>query len=44
MLKKMLKAGIRWLALGIESSSKHVRDGVVKGRFDNFDIEGIVKK
>ena len=39
MLKKMLKAGIRWLALGIESSSKHVRDGVVKGRFDNFDIE-----
>ena len=44
MLRKMLKAGIRWLALGIESSSKHVRDGVVKGRFDNFDIEGIVKK
>ena len=44
MLKKMLKAGIRWLALGIESSSKHVRDGVVKGRFDNFDIEGIVRK
>ena len=39
MLKKMLKAGIRWLALGIESSSKHVRDGVVK-EFDNFDIEG----
>tara|TARA_B110000438_G_scaffold263825_1_gene276069 strand:+ start:1932 stop:3449 length:1518 start_codon:yes stop_codon:yes gene_type:complete len=44
MLKKMFKAGIKWLALGIESSSKHVRDGVVKGRFDNFDIEGIVKK
>ena len=40
----MLKAGIRWLALGIESSSKHVRDGVVKGRFDNYDIESIVKK
>lgn len=44
MLKKMLKAGIKWLALGIESSSKHVRDGVVKGRFDNYDIESIVKK
>ena len=44
MLKKMLKAGIRWLALGIESSSKHVRDGVVKGRFDNYDIESIVRK
>jgi len=44
MLKKMTKAGFKWLALGIESSSKHVRDGVVKGRFDNHDIEGIVKK
>ena len=44
MLKKMLKSGFKWLALGIESSSKHVRDGVVKGRFDNFDIEAIVKK
>jgi radical SAM superfamily enzyme YgiQ (UPF0313 family) len=44
MLKKMQKSGFKWLALGIESSSKHVRDGVVKGRFDNYDIEGIVKK
>ena len=25
-------------------SSEHVRDGVIKGRFDNYDIEGIVKK
>ncbi len=44
MLKKMIKSGFKWLALGIESSSKHVRDGVTKGRFDNLDIEGIVKK
>ncbi len=44
MLKKMQKSGFKWLALGIESSSKHVRDGVVKGRFDNYDIEAIVKK
>ena len=44
MLKKMSKSGFKWLALGIESSSKHVRDGVVKGRFDNYDIEGSVKK
>ena len=44
MLIKMKKAGIKWLALGIESSSEHVRDGVIKGRFDNYDIEGIVKK
>jgi radical SAM superfamily enzyme YgiQ (UPF0313 family) len=44
MLKKMQRNGFKWLALGIESSSKHVRDGVVKGRFDNYDIESIVKK
>ena len=44
MLKKMIKAGFRWLGLGIESSSSSVRDGVVKGRFDNHDIEGIVSK
>ena len=44
MLKKMSKSGFKWLALGIESSSKHVRDGVVKGRFDNYDIEKIVGK
>ena len=44
MLKKMIKSGFKWLAIGIESSSKHVRDGVVKGRFSNYDIEGIVKK
>ena len=43
-LELIRKAGIKWLALGIESSSKHVRDGVVKGRFNNYDIEGIVKK
>lgn len=44
MLKKMSKTGFKWLALGIESSSEHVRDGVVKGRFGNYDIENIVKK
>ena len=44
MLKKMAKSGIKWLGLGIESSSKHVRDGVIKGRFGNHDIEEIVKK
>ena len=44
MLKKMKKSGFKWLGLGIESSSKHVRDGVVKGRFNNYNIEEIVKK
>ncbi len=30
MLDKLRRAGIRWLGLGIESGSKHVRDGVLK--------------
>lgn len=44
MLEKMKKAGIHWLALGIESGSKHVRDGVSKGRFGDTDIEAVVNK
>lgn len=38
LLEKIKKAGFQWLALGIESSSKHVRDGVQKGRFGKEDI------
>lgn len=43
-LDKMKRAGIRWLALGIESGSKHVRDGVEKGRFGTEEILEVVKK
>ena len=43
MLEKMIKAGFRWLGLGIESSNPDVRDGVIKGRFSNYDIEGWLK-
>lgn len=43
MLAKLRKAGIRWLALGIESGSKHVRDGADKNlRYE--DIVGIVRE
>lgn len=42
-LEKLKKAGVNWLALGIESGSKHVRDGVTKGRFGQEDIRSIVK-
>lgn len=42
-LAKMRKAGVRWLALGIESGSKFVRDGVEKGRFGNEDIIRVVR-
>ncbi|MHC4743240.1 MAG: B12-binding domain-containing radical SAM protein [Planctomycetota bacterium] len=38
LLKKMKAAGINWLAFGIESGSKKVREGVVKGRFDREAI------
>ncbi len=43
-LEKLYKAGVHWLALGIESGSKHVRDGVEKGRFGKEDILRVVKK
>lgn len=43
-LTKLRDAGVRWLALGIESASKHVRDGVEKGRFGNEDILAVVRK
>ena len=43
-LDKLKRAGVRWLALGIESGSKHVRDGVEKGRFGSIDIIGTVRK
>lgn len=43
-LDKMYRAGIKWLALGIESGSKHVRDGVEKGRFGTAEILEVVRK
>lgn len=42
-LKKMKKAGINWLALGIESANKLVRDGVNKG-VKKENIKEIVRK
>ena len=43
-LERLKKAGVNWLALGIESGSKHVRDGVTKGRFGQEDIRNIVRQ
>lgn len=42
-LKLLRSAGIRWLALGIESGSAHVRDGAEKS-LDQDDIIDIVKQ
>jgi anaerobic magnesium-protoporphyrin IX monomethyl ester cyclase len=41
-LRLLRRAGIRWLALGIESGSAHVRDGAEKTLDDN-DIKDTVK-
>lgn len=38
LLKKMKQAGINWLAYGIESGNKRVRDGVTKGGFGQETI------
>ena len=42
-LEPLKKAGVNWLALGIESSNKRVRKDVYKGRFENTDIQSVVK-
>lgn len=42
-LEVLKEAGVNWLALGIESGSKFVRDGVSKGRFCEEDIQNTVK-
>jgi radical SAM superfamily enzyme YgiQ (UPF0313 family) len=42
-LEALKNAGVTWLALGIESASKHVRDGVEKGRFGSEQIVEVVK-
>jgi len=42
ILEKLRRAGIRWLALGIESASEHVRDGALK-TFGHADIQKTVE-
>lgn len=42
-LDLLKRAGMRWLALGIESGSKHVRDGANKA-FKNDDIVSVVRE
>jgi len=43
-LKLLRKAGIRWLALGIESADRMVRLEVSKGKFEDVDITKVVKQ
>ena len=44
ILKKVRKAGIKWLCLGIESGSKKIRLEVSKGRFEDVKVEEVVKQ
>jgi len=43
-LDKLKKAGFNWLCLGIESNSKHVRDGAQKGHYSENDIFNVVRR
>lgn len=43
-LETMKKAGINFVALGIESGNTRVRKDVTKGRFEDVDIRGVVQK
>ena len=43
MLAKLRRAGVKWLALGIESGSEHVRDGAEKS-FSQAEIIEIVRQ
>ncbi len=43
-LETLRKAGVTYLALGIESGNKAVRKDVTKGKFEDVNIRDIVKK
>ncbi len=43
-LETLRKAGVTYLALGIESGNTKVRKDVTKGRFEDVDIRGVVAK
>jgi len=44
ILKLVRKAGIKWLCLGIESGDKSVRLEVAKGKFEDVDVQEVIKK
>jgi radical SAM superfamily enzyme YgiQ (UPF0313 family) len=44
LLKLVRSAGIKWLALGIESADKEVRLEVSKGKFEDVDIRRVISQ
>ena len=44
LLKLIREAGIKWLALGIESADRKVRLEVSKGKFEDVDIKRVIEQ
>ncbi len=44
ILKLVREAGIKWLCLGIESGEKKVRLEISKGKFEDVDVRGVIRK
>ena len=44
VLKLLRSSGIKWLALGIESAERNVRLEVSKGKFEDVDINKVVRQ
>ncbi len=42
LLKVMRRAGVRWLAYGIESGNEDIRAGAMKGQFSNEHVRSVV--
>lgn len=44
ILGKLYRAGVRWIAYGIEGANTEVRKGVAKGRFDREKILQVIRQ
>ena len=44
ILKLVRSAGIKWLALGIESGDKSIRLEVAKGKFEDVDVKKVIER
>ena len=42
-LEKLKKAGVNWLALGIEAGNQEIRREITKGRFEDINIREVVE-
>lgn len=42
-LEKLKKAGVNWLALGIEAGNQNIRREITKGKFEDINIREVVK-